>query len=176
MTEGTKSWLFGCHSIIHSFLVIQAWKVLYKIYPSLEQIICILLHDIGYCGKNYLTALTNADHAELGAKLCGLIYGKAAYSFSLGHSRSACLKHKIPISKLEPPDDYSWILAPRWWLRFTNIIEPQLNGEQWQDACKKNWEKGIDNRKAGFELAKEVWALKRLVKPITKREGKGGNT
>lgn len=34
MTEGTRTILFGAHSIIHSILVIQSWKILYGKYPK----------------------------------------------------------------------------------------------------------------------------------------------
>jgi predicted HD phosphohydrolase len=54
MTQGTISILFGCHSVIHSYYVLRAWKILYKTYPEPWQAICIFLHDIGHYGLNYL--------------------------------------------------------------------------------------------------------------------------
>lgn len=156
MTEGTKSWLFGCHSIMHSILIVKAWWVLYKDLPNLWQLICILFHDIGYCGKNYLTEKSNSNHAELGARLGKLLFGEKARLFLLGHSRSAAAKYGIELSKLEAPDDYSWIIAPAWWLKFNTIVEPQLYDETWREAVKKNWEGGIDNRRPTFEVAKDL--------------------
>ncbi len=54
MKQGTVSVLFGCHSIIHSMIVIVAWVKWYGHWPEFWQIICILLHDIGHWGKQYL--------------------------------------------------------------------------------------------------------------------------
>lgn len=50
MKEGTKSVLFGAHSVVHSIMVIIAWKKLYFKWPSWKEIVCIFLHDIGYWG------------------------------------------------------------------------------------------------------------------------------
>jgi len=157
MTEGTKSWLFGCHSITHSILVIKAWKHIYKVYPKLWQIICIFLHDIGYCGTNYITDKTNKQHALMGAVIAKKLFGQKGYDFCIGHSMSYCIEHGLPLSKLEAPDDYSWIIAPHWFLKLNTIIEPQLHHERWRQAVKDNWAKGINNRIAGFELAKQLW-------------------
>lgn len=157
ITEGTKSWLFGCHSFIHSILIIRAWKHLYKSYPSFKECICIMLHDIGYCGKNYLTDKSNSSHAELGAQICGELFGGDYYLFVLGHSVTAAKKHGIAVSKLEAPDDYSWILAPDWWLRLNQLVEPQLHGIEWKKKVKENWDKnGLLGRGASFELTKAM--------------------
>lgn len=158
MKEGTKSWLFGCHSIIHSFVVMKAWRELYGRWPRLWQIVCILFHDIGYIGRNYISEQDNDGHAELGARICKRWFGDKAWYFILGHSSSSIRKFSIPVSKLEAPDDYSWIIAPAWWLRWNTIVEPQLHAEVWREAVKRNWATG--RKKDGFELAKELWAQK----------------
>lgn len=157
MTEGTKSVLFGCHSLIHSFMVLKSWVFLYKNFPTFWQIMCIFIHDIGYIGTNYLTERSNNNHAELGAKIGKIFFGEKAWLFLIGHSRSASKKYKIPLSKLEAPDDYSWIIAPKWFLKWNMIAEPGLHGEKWREAVKENWSNGINNRKSGFELAKELF-------------------
>jgi len=45
LSEGTKSVLFGSHSLIRSYLVIKAWKQLYKKNPAIKELIVILLYD-----------------------------------------------------------------------------------------------------------------------------------
>ena len=161
MSEGTKSWLFGCHSVIHSLLVIRAWKILYKRWPAPWQIVCILIHDIGYWGKDYLTEKSNAGHAELGGKIAGWLFGAEAEKFVLGHSHSSAKKYNLPLSKLEAPDDYSWIIAPLWRLETNTWVEPQLHAKEWQDAVKKNWElHGMHGRHASFEITKKMMLLK----------------
>lgn len=157
LSQGTKSWLFGCHSIIHSYYVIKAWKHLYKKYPAWWQLICILLHDIGYCGKEYLTEKSNEGHADLGARIAYSLFGKKGWALVIGHSRSSAAKFHMPLSELEAPDDYSWILASVWWLKTNTWVEPGLQGVEWQEIVKKNWEEnGLHGRGASFMLTKEI--------------------
>ena len=92
MAEGTKSVLFGAHSVIHSIVVMLAWKKLYGVWPSWKTCICILIHDIGYWGKNYITDKNNDGHAELGAKIAGKLFGPPYFYLVLGHSRAAIKK------------------------------------------------------------------------------------
>lgn len=151
MTEGTKSVLIGAHDIFHSLWVMLAWKKLYGRYPRFWEIVCILLHDIGYWGKNYLTTYTNAGHAELGAKIAEKLFGTKGYLLVLGHSRSAAKKHGIDLSRLEPPDDYSWLIAPKWWMWKNYRIEKFLtNPDEWVEAVQNNWKN--EERIGGFNL------------------------
>jgi hypothetical protein len=150
MKEGTKSWLFGCHSIVHSYYVFKAWKVLYGSYPNFMETICILLHDIGYIGIDYLSNKSNKGHAILGAKIAKFLFGEAGWNLVIGHSRADSKANNVPLSPLEGPDDYSWLLAPDWWLDFNRFIEPQLAGRAWKKKVKDNWESG--KRVGGMEL------------------------
>jgi hypothetical protein len=157
ISEGTLSWLFGCHSIIHSWYVIKAWKILYKEWPCFWEIVCILIHDIGYCGKNYITNNSNAGHAELGAKIALNFFGDKGWLLVLGHSRTSALKYDIPLSKLEAPDDYSWLIASSWWLKSNHIVEPfKCSWDEWVEVVRKNWENGKDQRIGGFDLYKQI--------------------
>lgn len=123
MTEGTKSVLFGAHSVMHSILVTIAWRQTYGVWPTLKELVCIFVHDIGYIGKNYLTDKSNEGHAELGAKIVGWLFGDDYRDLVLGHSSSAQRKYGLPPSKLEAPDDYSWVIAPLIWLRWNGWVE-----------------------------------------------------
>lgn len=158
LSEGTVSVLIGAHSIIHSYYVCKAWKVLYKECPSIKEIICILLHDIGYVGTNYYSNNSNEGHAELGAKIAGLLFGRKYWLLTLGHSSAACSKFGIEKSKLEAPDDYSWIIAPMWWHKFCNKVEGFKNDpEVWIQAVKDNFYS--ENKISGTELANKLKGL-----------------
>ena len=76
MKQGTISVLIGCHSIIHSILVVKAWKILYGSYPCWWEFVCILLHDIGHWGKDYLSDYeAKKRHWVLGAKVSRRLVG-----------------------------------------------------------------------------------------------------
>lgn len=122
MKEGTITVLFGNHSIIHSIYVIKAWKLLYGTYPKFWQIICIFIHDIGYFGMNYLSGECNNGHAELGSKLAKILFGQKGFNLVAGHTRSTAKKYDLPLSELEAPDDYSWIISPDWFLKWGSFI------------------------------------------------------
>ena len=156
MKEGTRTILFGAHSIIHSVLVIQAWKLIYGKYPKWWQLVCILIHDIGYFGTNFLTEKTNVGHAELGARIARRIFGQKGFDFIVGHSRSSSEKFGLPLSDLEAPDDYSWVIAPKWWLRTNQKVDRFcMDGEEWQRIVISNWEEhGMFNRGSSFDLYK----------------------
>lgn len=124
MRQGTISVLFGCHSIVHSILVVLAWKKLYGGWPQPWQVICVFLHDIGHWGTDYLD---NQDekkrHWVLGADVAGNLFGIDAYYFTAGH----CAHSECPESMLYKADKYSYYIAPTWWLWWNSIVEPRLN-------------------------------------------------
>jgi len=149
--EGTKSVLFGAHSIMHSLVVIISWKKLYHEWPSWKVVVCIFLHDIGYWGKNYISEKSNEGHAELGCRVAHRLFGPEYGHLVLGHSSSACKKFGIPKSLLEAPDDYSWIIAPLWWMHWNAWIENfSVGPEQWKKAVKDNFYK--NHKLSGTEL------------------------
>jgi len=118
MTEGTRSWLFGFHNILHSIAVYVAWIKLYKKIPTFMETFCILIHDVGYCGMNYITNKSHEGHEVLGAKIAGHIFGKKGYDLCIGHRSHG--------KALEVPDEYSHILMPMWVIQLQHVFE---NGE-----------------------------------------------
>lgn len=143
--------LFGAHSIIHSIVVMFAWKKLYSTWPSWRECVCILLHDIGYWGKNYITDKTNDGHAELGCRVAHRWFGPEYGHLVLGHSAAACKKFSIPKSKLEEPDDYSWVIAPLFWMRWNAWVEKfEVGPKEWKEAVRKNFYS--KNKVSGTEL------------------------
>ena len=123
MKQGTVSVLFGCHSFVHSILVVMAWKKLYSRWPHLWQITCIFLHDIGHWGKDYLDDYEEKkSHWILGAKAADWLFGWKGYRLCAGH----CSHSNETRSELYKADKYSWYIAPTWWLWLNNIAEPGL--------------------------------------------------
>ncbi|MEK7500207.1 MAG: hypothetical protein AAB649_06435, partial [Patescibacteria group bacterium] len=124
MKQGTISVLFGCHSIIHSVLVMLAWRKLYHAWPKPWQAVCILLHDIGHWGTNYLdNQEKKKQHWILGADVAGNLFGIDAYYFTAGH----CTHSECPESLMYRADKYSYYIAPSWWLYINSIVDPKLN-------------------------------------------------
>jgi predicted HD phosphohydrolase len=125
MTEGTKSYLFGCHQfLIHPLCVLFAWVKIYRRCPEPWQVVCIFLHDIGHIGKQYLSNYEDKkNHWFLGAQIAGMLFGAKGILFVAGHTKQS----RYSRSALFLPDKVSWLIAPRWWLRSNRLIEKQLS-------------------------------------------------
>ena len=123
MRQGTMSVLLGCHSIVHSYYVVKAWKVLYRKYPCFWELVCILLHDVGHGGLDYLDDFElKKKHWLKGSYKALSLFGMKGYLMVAGH----CEYSGEPRSNLYKADKLSWKLAPRWWLVFNSIVEPKL--------------------------------------------------
>lgn len=123
MKQGTISILIGCHSIMHSFQVVRAWRYLYGRRPRLWELVCIFLHDIGHWGLDYLDSVVEKDeHWRLGARLACRLFGVKGFRLIAGHSG----RSTFPISMLYKADKYSWYIAPNWWLLLNYVTEPKL--------------------------------------------------
>ncbi len=135
MKQGTVSILIGCHSPIHSLLVILAWKKLYKSFPKPWQIVCIFLHDIGHYGLDYLDDYEQKKlHWYPGAKIAEKLFGDKGYNFTGGH----CSHSNLVRSKMYKADKYSWYIAPWIWIYINCIFEPKLaTGLPYYDATNK---------------------------------------
>lgn len=125
ISQGTVSVLVGCHSPVHAIFVIKAWKEVHGRWPKPWEIGCILLHDIGHIGLNYIDNQEEKDkHWFLGAKIAHKLFGDKGYYLVAGHT-SASSAGK---SDLYLPDKHSWAMAPRWWIIWQSIVEPELRG------------------------------------------------
>ena len=135
MKQGTISVLFGCHSVIHSILVLRAWRMLYNKRPAPWQVMCICIHDIGHWGLDYLDDFEQKkQHWKAGSALAGKMFGRKGYEFVAGH----CLHSQIPLSTLYKADKYSWHIAPYWWLYMHCFFEPKLSmGYTWKEAITR---------------------------------------
>lgn len=146
MTEGTKSMLFGCHQIIiHPLIVLVAWYRLYRRWPKPWQLVCILIHDIGHWGKDYLTYFEHKrDHWRAGAELARRLFGDEAYWFCRWHSKTSNGNSWQP-NDLFYADKYSWLCAPRWWLKLNDRVErfgDDRSLDDWLAMVRENWDAG----------------------------------
>lgn len=144
MTEGTKSYLFGCHQFfMHPFQVIRAWRKLYGKYPKLWQLVCIFLHDIGHLGKDYLSDYEQKkSHWKMGAKIAHRLFGHKGLIFISGHTTQSSRGMSGYRSKLFWADKYSWLIAPRWWLKLNDRVEgfnKDRNLDDWLKNIRANW-------------------------------------
>jgi len=112
----------------------KAWRHLYGGWPKPWECICILLHDVGHVGTNYLDNVEQKNqHWILGAALAGALFWEKGYELTAGH----CKYSGIPESPMYKADKYSWLLAPTWWLWLNTIAEPPLRmGYSRMDAIR----------------------------------------
>ncbi len=159
--QGSWSVLFGCHSIIHSLVVIVAWRKLYGSFPKWWQLLCIFLHDVGHWGKQYLDDYeAKKQHAILGAKLAKRLFGQKGYDFVAGHNPY----NSSPKSQLYDPDKYSWVIAPVWWMMSNTLFEPKLKRKgstrresavMFREAMRENMDSGF--KEPGHEIYLKQW-------------------
>ena len=171
MKQGTISVLFGCHSLMHSLIVLIAWHKLYGRWPKWWQVVCILLHDIGHWGKDYLDNYEEKKrHGDLGAKIAGCLFGQKGYDLVAGHNPY----NGQPRSKLHDPDKYSWVIAPLWWMMSNAVFESKLQRKgctkresaiMFKEAMRENWKNGF--QELGHEIYMKQWGY-------YQDKGKGG--
>lgn len=127
VSQGTISVLFGCHSVVHSVLVVKAWRKVHGVWPKPWEIGCIFLHDVGHIGLNYLDNRDEKhEHWKLGAEIAGQLFGAKGYRLVAGHTKSS----GPFLSDLYKPDKISWSLAPKWWSISNAIVEPGIRQGQ----------------------------------------------
>jgi hypothetical protein len=161
LKQGTVSVIAGCHSPVHSMIVIIAWHKLYGYWPLWWQVICIFIHDIGHWGKQYLDDYEQKKrHGELGSKIAGWLFGEKGYELVAGHNPYKGIKK----SELHDPDKYSWVIAPIWWMTTNAIFEPKLKRKgctrresavMFKEAMRKNMDTGF--RELGHEIYMKQW-------------------
>jgi hypothetical protein len=152
LSQGTVSVIAGCHSPIHSILVVLAWRQLYGSWPKFWQLVCILLHDIGHIGKQYLDDFEQKkEHWILGARIARFLFGEKGYLFVAGH----CSYSGVSQSLLYRPDKLSWLIAPMWWMRSHALVEPSIGKQHHIDAFLKHVRENVESGR--FESNHVVW-------------------
>jgi len=112
MKEGTRSLLFGYHNpVIHGLAVLIAWRREYHSWPKWWELICILLHDIGIWGRDYLSDdEAKKGHEMAGARLAlAITRNERAYVLCYTHVTSNIRKGRLWL-----PDKKSWLMLPNW--------------------------------------------------------------
>jgi len=148
LSTGTKSVLFGVHQFLwHPFTVYLAWRELYG-NPSLQDLVCILVHDLGYLGKSTMNGPDGIYHPELGATIAGFLCGKSAALQCLGHSRAYASRFGFPLSKLCWADKLSpkFDPAPFYWIRasLSNELAEYRKSIPWeQNQSSFSWVKAF---------------------------------
>ena len=161
MKQGTVSVLFGAHSPVHSLIVLVAWTKLYHRFPAFWQFVCILIHDWGHWGTQYLDNYEEKKtHWILGAHIAKRLFGHKGYDLVVGH----CSYNGQARSLLYKPDKYSWIIAPLWWVWTNTVFEPKLvrprrtrmqSARDFKEAMLVNWNNGL--AKQGHDIYLEQW-------------------
>jgi hypothetical protein len=143
MKTALRSYLVGMHNpIIHTATVLVSWIYIYRSFPSVKELVCILFHDLGYLKQ---TSIDGADdrHPEFGAYLCGSWFGKKYYVFCISHSRVYAKKLKLQLSKLGFADKYSILVYPDWFFKI--LITVGGEAEQYHRTTKtKKWGFPVD--------------------------------
>lgn len=147
MKQGTVSVLIGCHSIVHSLLVIKAWYKLYGRLPLFWQIVCIFIHDIGHIGTNYLDNIDEKkSHWKLGANIAKRLFGIKGYDFCAGH----CEYSGVLQSKLYKADKLSQLGYPFIWSWWYQTFEPKISmGYTKREAYNKFQQQVKDSIESG---------------------------
>lgn len=139
MTVGSKSLLFGVHAFWwHPIVVLLGWLRLYRSFPTIGELIAIVLHDIGYWGCADMDGEQGLYHPVRGARFAAwvtrgvdFLYHPEApqeasvYSLAMFHSSSLAERLGVAPSKLCAADKCSILFEP-WWFY---SLRARLSGE-----------------------------------------------
>src|ERR1700758_4296148 len=115
MRVGTKSVLFGVHSVlVHPWLVAAAWWKLFGFPWDARLWLCFAAHDLGYWGCPNVEGCEGEDHVLLGGRILRVVGGASWETFCLCHSRNWAKKTGLPISRLCVADKLAFVLTPPW--------------------------------------------------------------
>lgn len=156
MKIGSKSVLFGVHAFwFHPITVVKAWKYFYGRFPTMEETLCILVHDLGYWGSKDIDGSEGVNHPTAGGRIAARLvywYNRAlfrgdtkagnrwvwAYGFCVTHSKHYTASIGANAGPLYPPDKLSILFDPVWFYLF----RARLSGEL------KEWLAPTENTKA----------------------------
>ena len=115
MKVGTKSVLFGAHSLlVHPIVVGIAWRKLWGIPWDPRLWFAFVLHDAGYFSKPNLEGEEGERHVELGARIMTRLFGPEWGDLCAGHSRHWAKRCGKPVSRLCFADKLAFVLTPDW--------------------------------------------------------------
>lgn len=114
MKVGTKSVLFGAHSVIHPIYVGIAWARLYGVPWNPRLWVAFAVHDLGYWNCSNLEGPEGESHVELGARIMIRLFGPEWGDLCAGHSRHWAKRCGRPVSRLCFADKLAFVLTPDW--------------------------------------------------------------
>ena len=115
MKIGTKSMLFGAHSLlVHPIVVGIAWRKLWGFPWNAKLWLAFGLHDIGYWNCPNLEGSEGERHVELGARIMTRLFGPEWGELCAGHSRHWAKRCGRPVSRLCFADKLAFVLTPGW--------------------------------------------------------------
>lgn len=135
MKQGTKSILIGCHQFFwHPLFVYLGWIMYHNRFPKFWELICIILHDIGVYGTNYLEDKNSKLlHPVYGMAITEKLFGKKGFNLIGGHSLEYIKyynefiksddEEELIISNLFYADKYSYLIIPNFILSWQHFIE-----------------------------------------------------
>lgn len=139
MRLGTKTILFGAHqALVHTFLVIRAWKHLYSNWPTWRDVICIAVHDLGYWGCKTIDGEDGEKHPEFGARIARHLLGDEYGDLVLLHSRSYCRKLGRHPSRLCYADKLATAICPEKLYLFLARLSGEL--DEYRASSAERWE------------------------------------
>lgn len=148
MRIGQKSILFGVHNFLwHPYTVLKAWWKLYG-RPSFKELICIVIHDLGYWFTEDIEGGEGYRHPEFGARLAGRLFGPKYHDLVMYHSRDYAKKTGQEPSKLCWADKYSIQFEPRWFY----LLRATVSGE-----IKEFRKKSSDARYLSLSVSDKEW-------------------
>jgi len=163
MNVGTKSLLIGVHQFLwHPITVLLAWIHLYG-FPNWKELICIVIHDLGYCGSPNMDGIEGEMHPRYAAMLANIYLDKTpgkqyawegTYSaLCLFHSRHyakhlGCEPSKLCwADKLSIKYDPWWLYLPRAWLSGELSEYRNLHGSMGENfKTHRDWYKWVSAR------------------------------
>lgn len=129
MRVGTKSVLFGVHSVLlHPWFVAFAFLRLYG-FPWYARLwFAFLVHDLGYLHKREMEGSEGERHVELGGGIMRALFGPEWGAFTLAHSRYWAKRNGQRYSRLCVADKLTFVLTPPW----LYLPMARATGELWE--------------------------------------------
>ncbi len=113
LSPGTRSLLFGIHSIpFHCYYVMEAWQIMGWSLTWKDRL-AIIVHDFGYFGLKHLGKEGSRAHVMAGALI---MYGLVKYPIRDMVCHSSAIAHGFnrPMSRMGIADKLSMYLEPTW--------------------------------------------------------------
>lgn len=127
-------------------------------HPSLQEFVCIVIHDWGYWGSADMDGATGAGHPEFGASIAGTLFDSEHRSLVLLHSRRYAKSLGAQPSKLCWADKLSVLYEPEWFY----ILRARASGE----ICEYRRQAGRWVSSEQSDIVWLRWVKRRFVRSV----------